>query len=348
MTQPKIPDYLDKPSGCIHINHDLSGPAMRLFNCFLAWCYDEIPLIDEIHIFSIPRKVVEDYMRTRNEVALRGWLKELGDGSVEWNDLGVGRGKGGPSWGYYKFIQEPEMRGAFITFGIARTLRGFIASSTMFARINMLIERRFKKRKYALPLYELGLDYRDNKDKITGKGCTPWMTVEQFRKYMGIKPDEYQKGFGELNRTIIQNAVKEVSAESDIKLTLEKKTENRAVTHLRFVIDDNPANMSAREKIRRTMATLPGMGSKDQHEILKYAQAMHNAFGVSLPRARKIARLYVGHEPELRAIMEKIEHDKLAGKVKGKLGAYAAAVLEKENPVVAISTETHERVEEEI
>jgi hypothetical protein len=34
--------------------------------------------------------------------------------------------------------------------------------------------------------------------------------------------------------------------------------------------------------------------------------------------------------------MEKIQHDKLAGKVKGKIGPYAAAVLEKENPVVSI------------
>lgn len=340
MNTPKIPDYLDKPSGCIHINHDLSGPAMRLFNCFLAWCYDEIPLIDEIHIFSIPRKVVEDYMRTRNEEAIRGWLKELGDGSVEWNDLGGGMGKGGPSWGYYKFIQEPEMRGAFVTFGMARTLRGFIASSTMFARINMLIERKFRKTKYALPLYELGLDYRDNRDRVTGKGCTPWMPVEHFRKYMGIKPEEYQTGFGELNRRVIQNALKEVSAESDITMAMEKRTENRVVTHLRFVIADNPANMSAREKIRRTMATLPGMATKNQDEVLKFAQAMHAAFGVSLPRARKIARLYVGHEDALKAVMEKIQHDKLAGKVKGKIGPYAAAVLEKENPVVSIEDTT--------
>ena len=336
MNTPKIPDYLDKPSGCIHINHDLSGPAMRLFNCLLAWCYDEIPDLEEAPYLSIPRKVVMDHMRTRNDQAIKDWFKELADGAVEWNDLGTGRGKGGPTWGYYHFIQEPEFRGSFITFGMARTLRGFIASSTMFARINMLIERRFKKTKYALPIYELGLDYRDNKDKFSGKGCTPWMTIEQFRRYMGIKEGEYQKGFGELNRTVIQNALKEIAAEADIKVGMEKQTENRVVTHVRFLIEDNPVNMSAREKIRRTMATLPGMGSKDQDEILKYAQAMHNAFAVSLPRARKIARLYVGHEEALREVMEKIQHDKLAGKVKGKIGAYAATVLEKENPVVAI------------
>ena len=337
MTQPKLPDFLDKPSGCIHVSHVVSGPAMRLYNCLLAWVYDEIPLIDEIHIFSIPRKLVEDYMRTRNDKALTGWLSELGDATIEWNDLGgCGWGKGGPSWGHYKFLQEPELRGSFVTFGIARTLRGFIADSKMFARINLLIERRFKKTKYALPLYELGLDYRDNRDRVTGKGCTPWMPVEHFRKYMGIKPEEYQTGFGELNRRVIQNALKEVSAESDITIAMEKRTENRVVTHLRFVIADNPANMSAREKIRRTMATLPGMATKNQDEILKFAQAMHNAFGVSLPRARKIARLYVGHEDALKAVMEKIQHDKLAGKVKSKLGAYAASVLEKENPVVSI------------
>jgi hypothetical protein len=114
------------------------------------------------------------------------------------------------------------------------------------------------------------------------------------------------------------------------------RTDTRVVTHVRFLIEDDPTHMSAREKVRRTMATLPGMGTKDQDEILKYAQAMHAAFGVTLSRARKIARLYVGHEDALKTVMEKIQHDKLAGKVTGKLGAYAAAVLEKENPVVSI------------
>ena len=335
MTQPKLPDFLDKPSGCIHVSHVVSGPAMRLYNCLLAWVYDEIPLIDEIHIFSIPRKIVEDYMRTRNDKALTGWLSELGDATIEWNDLGgCGWGKGGPSWGHYKFLQEPELRGSFVTFGIARTLRGFISDSKMFARINLLIERRFKKTKYALPLYELGLDYRDNKDKVSGKGCTPWLSVDQLRRYLGVA-DKYPE-FKLLNRAILQNALKEVAAEADITMTLEKRVDKRVVTHVRFLIEDDPTHMSAREKIRRTMATLPGMGTKSQDEVLKFAQAMHAAFGVSLPRARKIARLYVGHEDALKAVMEKIQHDKLAGKVKGKIGPYAAAVLEKENPVVSI------------
>jgi plasmid replication initiation protein len=209
----------------------------------------------------------------------------------------------------------------------------------MFARINLLIERRFKKTKYALPLYELGLDYRDNKDKVSGKGCTPWLSVDQLRKYLGVA-DKYPE-FKLLNRAILQNALKEVAAEADITMTLEKRVDKRVVTHVRFLIEDDPTHMSAREKIRRTMATLPGMGTKNQDEVLKFAQAMHAAFGVSLPRARKIARLYIGHEPELRAVMEKIQHDKLAGKVKGKLGAYAAAVLEEENPVVKIKKIPH-------
>jgi hypothetical protein len=334
MNEPKTPDYLDKPSGCIHIDHDLSGPAMRVFNCILAWCYNEIPATDEIHRMSIPRKVLTDHLLTRNEKKLRGWLKELARTGVEWNDLGAGRGKGGPSWGYYTFIQEPEFEGAFYTFTMAHRLRGFIADSTMFARIDMLIERRFKKTKYALPLYELGLDYRDNRDRVTGKGCTPWLSVDQLRKYLGVA-DKYPE-FKLLNRAILQNALKEIQAEADITMTLEKRTDKRVVTHVRFLIEDDPTHMSAREKVRRTMATLPGMGTKDQDEILKYAQAMHAAFGVTLSRARKIARLYVGHEDALKTVMEKIQHDKLAGKVTGKLGAYAAAVLEKENPVVSI------------
>lgn len=334
MNAPKLPDYLDKPSGCIHINHDLSGPAMRLFNCLLAWCQDEIVDVDNSTTLTIPRKLIVDYMRTRNDQAVKDWLKELADSSVEFNSLGNGTGKGGPSWGYYHFIQEPEFKGAFVTFTMAKTLRKMIASSTMFAKINMLIERRFKKTKYALPMYELGLDYRDNKDKLSGKSCTPWFDIESFRQYIGVS-GKYQE-FKLLNRAIIQNALNEIKAESDIVMSLEKEVDNRTVTRIRFIIEDNAVNMSVMDKIKRIRSTLPGLSDEKQTERLYYADVMVKVLGIHGPRAKNIASLYVGHRDKFEEIMRKVKQDKLAGKIKGRVGAYAAKVLTSENPIVQI------------
>ena len=212
-------------------------------------------------------------------------------------------------------------------------MRGLIADSTMFAKINLLLERKFKKTKYALPLYELGLDYRDNRDRTTGKGCTPWMEVDKFRKYMGIKPEEYQ-AFNLMNRDVIQKALKEISAESDIIMSLEKETANRQVVKLRFIIESNTVNMSAAERLKRLQATLPGLEGTRGIEAEQYADYMHKMFEVHLPRARKIARLYVGHKEAFAGTAAKIERDKIEGRVKGKIGAYAAKVFTDENPTV--------------
>jgi len=325
-----LPD-LKKPSACIHVDHNMSGPAMRLYNCLLAYCQDEIPEIHDTPYLTIPRSVVMEYMRTRNDQAVKDWLQELSLSSVEFNNLGKG---GLPSWGFYTFIQEPEFRGSYIRFGMAETLRGLIADSSMFAKINMLIERKFKKTKYALPLYELGLDYRDNRDRTTGKSCTPWMEVDKFRKYMGIK-DSYPE-FKLLNRAVIQPAIKEICVESDIIMKLEKEIDNRLVVRVRFTIESNTVNMSAVERLKRLHSTLPGLEGVKGVEAAYYADYMHKMFEVHLPRARKIARLYVGHRENFNSIAQKIERDKLEGRVKGKIGAYAARVFTDENPIVEI------------
>lgn len=322
---------LKKPSGVIHVDHVLSAPAQRLYNCLLAYVQDDIANVADMPIFQIPSEAVREYMHTRNDDKLKEWLRELRRKDVEFNNLG----KGGPSWGCYGFIESPEMKGAYIRFSIAPTLRELMANSSMFAKINMLIERKFKKTKHAQPIYELGLDYRDNKDKFLGKGCTPWMDIKTFKKYMGIDAKSYTN-FKILNRDVIQKALSEIKAESDIVMNLDKELESREVVKIRFIIEDNKSNMSAAERIKRLQQTLPIHNSKavEQEE---YAQVMHSMFEVSLGRARKIAKLYIGHRDALKANCEKIERYKMEGRVKGKIGPFAARILIEDNPIASIS-----------
>lgn len=323
-----MPDLL-KPSGVIHVNHFLSGGAMRTYNCLLAYIQDEIADLDAVPTFQVPKRVVLDYLRTRNEEKLKEWLRELRRSDVEFNMLGKGKT---PSWGCYGFIESPELCGGYIRFTIAPRLRQHMADSTMFAKINLMLERKFKKSKYALPLYELGLDYRDAKDPLTGKGCTPWMTLSIFRKYMGVGKKEYVQ-FYVLNRDVIQKALREIKAESDLVMAMEKRLEKRRVVAIRFTIEDNRANMSATERLQRLQQQLPGLEGEAGIEQGRYAQIMTEIFDISPGRAKKLARLYVGHGQQFETVCKRIEKYKLEGRVKSKLGAYAAKVFHKENPV---------------
>ncbi len=332
MTNKTVPE-LKKPSGVIHVDHVLTAPAQRLYNCLLAYIQEDIPNVEEMPYFQVPTEVIRGYLHTRNDAKIKEWLRELRRKDVEFNNIR----KGGPSWGCYGFIESPEIKGSYIRFGIAPTLRDLMSNSTMFSKINMLLERKFKKTKHALPLYELGLDYRDNKDPMTGKGCTPWMEIKVFRKYMGIQDHEYKdKGFGPLNRDVIQKALKEIKAESDIIMSLDKDTEQRQVKRIRFLIEDNKANMSATEKIKRLQATLPMEGSEGSAgaEISHFVQIMTQIYAVHVPRAKKAARRYVGYKDDFTRICHLIDQKKLAGECKGSFGAWAAKIFEAEAPML--------------
>lgn len=320
-----LPPDLNKPSGCIHVNHNLSGPAQRLYNCLLAYVQDEIPQIADIPIFSIPKEVLREYMRTRKDDSIKGWLQELAESFVEFNNVG----KGGLTWGYYSFIQEPEFKGSYVTFCIARTLRGFIADKKMFAKISLLVERKFKKTKYAMPLYELGLDYRDNKDMKTGKGVTPWFTPDEIREYLG--GTDSTKPFKVLNGAVISPALYELKAESDLVMTMETEREKRVVKRLRFFIEDNTVNMTMHDRLKRLQKTLPvGSGTKEI-ELVELMQILGKVFEIT-PQAecRTIAGMFLGRREKFDQVCETVNLAKQSGAIKKTLGSYARAVFRRE------------------
>lgn len=331
MKKPTCPQILNKPSGCIHVNHDLSGRAQRVYNCLLAYIQDDLADIEGMPIFQVPTEIVREHLHTRADDRIKEHLRELRRTDVEFNNIG----KGGAKWGCYGFINDPEMVGGYIRFSIAPTLRQLMVDSTMFAKINMLIERKFKKTKHAQPLYELGLDYRDFKDPMTGKRVTPWMELDEFRKYMGIKTTEYTT-FKMLNQKVIQKGLKEIKAESDIILKLDKETEKRQVKRIRFFIEDNKANMSAEERIRRLQATLPIEGTAGV-EIAHYAEILNRIYQIHIPRAKNIARGYVGYKEDFARICLMVDQKKIQGECKGVFGAWAAGIFDAEAPMLKLT-----------
>jgi len=303
---------------------------MKIYNCLLAYVQDDIGNISEMPKFSVPKSLIVEYMRTRNDKAIQGWLKELSLSSVEFNSLG----KGGPSWGFYTFIQEPEFKGSYITFGIAETLRKLIADKKMFAKINLLVERRFRKTKYAIILYELGLDYRDNKDRETGKRVTPWSTIDDLRAYLGAS--NAAKEFKIFNRDILKPALAEIQAETDIIMTPEFERYKKTVVKLRFVIDDNTVNMSAYDRIKRLQATLPVATGTKEVELAELMQILQRVYEVEpVSTVRKIAGMYLGRRPEFDQVCDSIDSKKLSGQIK-TLGAFSRKVFEGEGMKLAM------------
>lgn len=82
----------------------------------------------------------------------------------------------------------------------------------IFSLINLSIFNHFSG-KYEAILYKLCNDY-------IGVGNTPYMELEKFREYMGLKPSEYESG-RDLNKFIIQAPVEKINKADYCDITVE-------------------------------------------------------------------------------------------------------------------------------
>jgi hypothetical protein len=85
--------------------------------------------------------------------------------------------------------------------------------------------------KHEAVLYKLCYDYRH-------VHCTPYMTIDQFRKYMGIGANEY-KAFRDFNRSVITGPIARINESelSDLKIRVVYTRLGRTVTGLQFFIE---------------------------------------------------------------------------------------------------------------
>lgn len=74
---------------------------------------------------------------------------------------------------------------------------------------------------------------------LKGSGCTPWMSLPDFSKWMNIDQYDWAKEYKYLNRDVIKVALEQINKHSDIFLTLETRTGagTRRVEFIRFIIE---------------------------------------------------------------------------------------------------------------
>lgn len=121
--------------------------------------------------------------------------------------------------------------GGGIRFFLPPTLLEAVADPETFATIDTQITGRFTS-VYSMALYEMG---------VLHMGGTQEFKIEEFRDYMGLKPDEYLK-VTDLRRYVIDKGCNEVNLKSGINIQYELIKEGRGgkVTGVRFVFSEAP------------------------------------------------------------------------------------------------------------
>lgn len=131
------------------------------------------------------------------------------------------------------FISEWEISSNWIGFKLPTFLQDCIKrldlKSSIFQALNWSVFNSFSG-KYEAILYKLCKDY-------IGVGRTPYMPLETFREYVGLKDEEYTD-FKRLNQWVISGPVKRINESeiSDISVEVELKRESRRVVGLWFKV----------------------------------------------------------------------------------------------------------------
>lgn len=112
---------------------------------------------------------------------------------------------------------------------IRHAIENLDSGEAIFQLLNWSIFNSFTG-KYEAVLYKLCKDY-------LGVGRTPYLPLDQFREYMGVKESEYSD-FKRLNQWVISGPTKRINESelSDITIGAEFKRESRKIIGLWFVI----------------------------------------------------------------------------------------------------------------
>jgi hypothetical protein len=162
----------------------------------------------------------------------------------------------------------------------------------------------------------------------TGYGETPFISIEDFRKLLGLKENEYKR-YKDLSLYVIKKAIKEINEKSDLFVEVKQNKIGRRVTEIKFYIRKNEKNIieiKALEKnFGQEQAPLPLPEFEiDNQELF---QVLMSDFGIYKNKAIKILKTY--DEFYIREVLTAVQEQIKAGKVKN-IPAFTVKAIEED------------------
>jgi len=181
-----------KHSAAIQIENNITLLQRRTWNALLYNAYNELNS-KEVHSISVPelaRLIGYDshdmeYLKEASLAMLRC--------IVQYNVLGK---DGKNVWGATALLAQVKIENGLFLYAYSPDLRERLHNPAMYARLDLNMQKRFDS-KHALALWELCTDYLG-----TGRdyGETPFISIMDFRKLMGIPQGQYAR-FKDLSLT---------------------------------------------------------------------------------------------------------------------------------------------------
>ena len=334
-----------KHSGAIQVSaNQISLLQRKIWNVLLANAFDDLLSKDE---YSIKTKDLAEILKfDSNDIELvKEAVTKMQKVLVQWNVLE----KDDEAWISSQFLGEVNItkQSGVIFYTWGKYLREKLYNPTMYAKISLAVQSKFRS-KYALILYELCLDYFIKKQ---GKGETPWIDIEDFRKLMGADNDKYYSNFKYLNRKVLKVALNEVNEESDIFIKVSRRMESRKVVALKFHIAPTPRSNNLLTRLIKAPKQGELSFKPEDEEKKELYERMTRAFTLSDRQAQEILNTMHDFE-EVKEILDMVERRIKRDEIMN-IGAYTYKALKDQyqprKSIIAIEREqeAEARVNEE-
>jgi len=217
---------LKKHSAVIQMSNVVTGVQRKAWNVLLYHAREALRQGFEGDTFEVSLAEVRRWtgIEATDNVKLKKALLDLMSVKVEVNLLG----KDTEEWEAFVLLPWVAIRQGVIQFGLAPRLRQVLVHPRMYAPLDLGILRGLRG-KYAIALYELARDYVGAE--------VPLMSLDEFRKIMGVRPDEYRR-FDNLLARVILPAVREVNEVTDLEVsyTLFRDRKSRRWASIKFSV----------------------------------------------------------------------------------------------------------------
>lgn len=217
-----------KHVAAIHVSGKLTLLQRKLSNVLLLNAYDTLTS-QATHLIDARTLCMMIGYNSNDMDTLKASLRGLAETVAEWDMLDA---EGEQEWGVSSLLSYAKLKGGVCEYAYSPALADKLSDPKVFALINLNIQRRFTSG-HALALYENC--YRFVRTRSTG-----WWSLDTFRRLMGVSDSAYYESYKHLNAKIIKPAVAEVNKTSNIVIRPEIKKRGRAVSEIRFLIEDNP------------------------------------------------------------------------------------------------------------
>ena len=222
--------FLVKHTAAVHISNILTLNQRKIANVLLKNAYQELISREQhsIKTRDLLRQLGWSDSSSSND-ALKKDLKVLNTTQLEWNIFKRDRRR---SWNISTMLAGASIENGVITYSYSTVLRQALYNPNIYAKLDLGIQRKIQN-KHAIAIWE----YVMCELSIIGKRqmVSRWIPLDDIRKLLGLQDKSSYNSFKAFHR-VLETAVEEINAKSEIKIETEFQKEKREVKDLRFVV----------------------------------------------------------------------------------------------------------------